>query len=137
MDFQHSAQIWRDFPALVPGVLYVEGITADVPAGSGRRPLRGRRQVAARGVAAESELPEIQAWRRAFASHGPQADPVPLRLGVAAAAVPQGGEPAPAAPLVDLCNAVSLAFAIPVAVLDASPSPARSRCGTRPATRST
>ena len=32
MDFQHSAQIWRDFPALVPGVLYAEGITA-APAG--------------------------------------------------------------------------------------------------------
>jgi hypothetical protein len=32
MYFQHSAQIWRDFPALVPGVLYAEGITADAPA---------------------------------------------------------------------------------------------------------
>jgi hypothetical protein len=32
MDFQHSAQLWRDFPALVPGVLYVEGI----PAGGGQ-----------------------------------------------------------------------------------------------------
>ena len=28
MYFQHSAQLWRDFPALVPGVLYVEGIPA-------------------------------------------------------------------------------------------------------------
>jgi hypothetical protein len=28
MRFQHSACIWRDFPALVPGVLYAEGITA-------------------------------------------------------------------------------------------------------------
>ena len=27
--FQHSGEIWRDFPALVPGVLYATGITAD------------------------------------------------------------------------------------------------------------
>jgi hypothetical protein len=29
MYFQHDAALWRDFPALVPGVLYAEGITAD------------------------------------------------------------------------------------------------------------
>ena len=29
MHFQHDAAIWRDFPALVPGVLYAENITAD------------------------------------------------------------------------------------------------------------
>ena len=28
MHFQHSAGIWRDFPALAPGVLYAEGITS-------------------------------------------------------------------------------------------------------------
>ena len=51
---------------------------------------------------------------------GAQADPVPLRLRIAAAALAQGGKPAPAAPLVNLCNAVSVAFAIPVAVFDVS-----------------
>ena len=34
MQFQHSGDIWRDFPALVPGILYAEGITTDVPIGS-------------------------------------------------------------------------------------------------------
>jgi hypothetical protein len=29
MQFGHSPDIWRDFPALVPGVLYAERITAD------------------------------------------------------------------------------------------------------------
>ena len=28
MRFQHSADIWRDFPRLVPGALYVDGITS-------------------------------------------------------------------------------------------------------------
>jgi len=29
MYFQHDAALWRDFPDLVPGVLYAAGITAD------------------------------------------------------------------------------------------------------------
>ena len=33
MYFQHSAPIWRDFPALVPAVLYADGITGDAPVG--------------------------------------------------------------------------------------------------------
>ncbi len=38
MQFQHSGDIWRDFPALVPGVLYADGITsqADVEARADR-----------------------------------------------------------------------------------------------------
>ena len=38
MQFQHSSDIWRDFPALVPGVLYADGITsqADVEARADR-----------------------------------------------------------------------------------------------------
>ena len=35
MHFQHSADIWRDFPALVPGVLYAEGITGHAEAVTG------------------------------------------------------------------------------------------------------
>ena len=34
MHFEHSGEIWRDFPQLVPGVLFAEGITAGVSAGS-------------------------------------------------------------------------------------------------------
>jgi hypothetical protein len=32
--FQHSAEIWRDFPELVPGIMYAEGITWDVSVGA-------------------------------------------------------------------------------------------------------
>jgi hypothetical protein len=39
MHFQHSADIWRDFPALVPGVLYAEGITPNAEAASDVREL--------------------------------------------------------------------------------------------------
>jgi DNA/RNA-binding domain of Phe-tRNA-synthetase-like protein len=142
MYFQHSAQIWRDFPALVPGVLYAEGITADAPAAGGGQtsPAAGGGQTspAAGGgqtspaadrfaaiakarlgaVAAESELPEIQAWRRAFAALGLK----PTQYRCASESLlrrfrKEGSLPR-LHPLVDLCNAVSMAYAIPVAVLD-------------------
>jgi len=153
MYFQHSAQIWRDFPALVPGVLYAEGITADAPAtgaqtsppaGGGQTgqtsPATGGAQTspAAGGgqtsravdryaaiaksrlatVAAESELPEIQAWRRTFAQMGLK----PTQYRCASESLlrrfrKEGSLPR-LHPLVDLCNAVSMAYAIPVAVLD-------------------
>jgi DNA/RNA-binding domain of Phe-tRNA-synthetase-like protein len=117
MHFQHSGDIWRDFPALVPGVLYAEGITSDVST----VPAADRfAAIAAARLAAgpEGELPEIQAWRRTFARMGLK----PTQYRCAAESLlrrfrKEGSLPR-LHPLVDLCNAVSLAFAIPVAVLD-------------------
>jgi DNA/RNA-binding domain of Phe-tRNA-synthetase-like protein len=117
MYFQHSVDIWRDFPALVPGVMAAPGITADVPV-----PARAAEftAVAASRLAGatESELPEIQAWRRAFAQMGLK----PTQYRCASESLlrrfrKEGSLPH-LHPLVDLCNAASLAFAIPVAVLD-------------------
>jgi DNA/RNA-binding domain of Phe-tRNA-synthetase-like protein len=117
MRFQHSADIWRDFPALVPGVLYAEGITSDVSTGLAADRFAA---VATTRLAAgpESEFPEIQAWRRAFSRMGLK----PTQYRCAAESLlrrfrKEGSLPR-LHPLVDLCNAVSLAFAIPVAVLD-------------------
>ena len=61
MYFQHSALIWRDFRALVAGVLYVEGITRDAPAGPAADRFAAMAKSRLAAVAAESELPEIQA----------------------------------------------------------------------------
>jgi DNA/RNA-binding domain of Phe-tRNA-synthetase-like protein len=120
MQFQHSADIWRDFPALVPGVLYAEGITstAGVSPAADRLAAIAKARLAA--VTTESELPEIQAWRRAFAAMGLK----PTQYRCASESLlrrfrKEGSLPR-LHPLVDLCNAVSLAFAIPVAVLDAA-----------------
>jgi DNA/RNA-binding domain of Phe-tRNA-synthetase-like protein len=118
MDFQHSARLWGDFPALVPGVLYAEGIDRDVEVGA--RADRFAAVAKARlADGPESELPEIQAWRRAFTKMGLK----PTQYRCAAESLlrrfrKEGSLPR-LHPLVDLCNAVSLAFAIPVAVLDA------------------
>src|SRR5690242_20842189 len=67
MHFRHDDALWRDFPALVPGVLYAEGITADAEPKAGQYEERARTRLAA---SPESEFPEIQAWRRAFAAMG-------------------------------------------------------------------
>src|ERR1700733_9832869 len=118
MRFQHSADIWRDFPRLVPGALYVDGITstAEIRADSFYAAAAARLA----GVTSESELPEIQAWRRAFAQLGLK----PTQYRCASESLlrrfrKEGSLPR-LHPLVDLCNAISLAFAIPVAALDAA-----------------
>ena len=135
MDFQHSAQLWRDFPALVPGVLYADGIPTSPAAANGptsptsptatdryaaidRYAAVAKTRLAA--VATEGELPEIQAWRRAFAQLGLK----PTQYRCASESLlrrfrKEGSLPA-LHPLVDLCNAISMAYAIPVAVLDAA-----------------
>jgi DNA/RNA-binding domain of Phe-tRNA-synthetase-like protein len=117
--FQHSSEIWRDFEELVPGVLLADGVTGEASVAS---------QVASFTAIAEARLsdgsegalPEIQAWRRAFAKMGLR----PTQYRCAAEAllrrVRKEGSLPQIHPLIDLCNAVSLAFAIPVAVFDVS-----------------
>jgi DNA/RNA-binding domain of Phe-tRNA-synthetase-like protein len=116
MYFQHDVALWRGFPALVPGVLYAEGITADATPDTDPYIATAKARLA---DGPESEFPEIQAWRRAFARMGLK----PTQYRCAAESLlrrfrTQGSLPR-LHPLVDLCNAVSLAFAVPVAVLDA------------------
>jgi DNA/RNA-binding domain of Phe-tRNA-synthetase-like protein len=117
MHFQHAPAVWRDFPSLVPGVLYAEGITGDVAAGTDQLTAIAKARLA---DGPESEFPEIQAWRRAYARMGLK----PTQYRCAAESLlrrfrKEGSLPR-LHPLVDLCNAVSLAFAVPVAVLDAA-----------------
>jgi DNA/RNA-binding domain of Phe-tRNA-synthetase-like protein len=119
MDFQHSGEIWRDFPELVAGVIYTGRITPGVPAGD--RVAEFTAMASSRlAEVTESELPEIQAWRRAFARMGLKptqyrcASEALLRRFRKEGTLPQ------VHPLVDVCNAASAAFAIPVAVFDAA-----------------
>src|SRR6266581_1722178 len=118
MHFEHSGEIWSDFPELVPGVMFAAGITADAPVA--RRTDKFTAVAKSRlAESAEGELPEIQAWRRAFSRMGLK----PTQYRCAAESLlrrfrKEGALPR-LHPLVDLCNAVSLAFAVPVAVLDA------------------
>lgn len=117
MYFYHTQAIWQDFPQLVPGLLVVAGITpeADVEAPIQRWQQRARERLAG---SAESELPEVAAWRRAYAQMGMK----PTQYRSAAEALLRRFRREDSLPrlhpLVDLCNAASLAYALPVAVFD-------------------
>lgn len=119
MYFQHSREIWNDFPGLVPGVLVTDGITREVAVES--RVAHFNAIAAARlATRSEGELPEIQAWRRAFSTMGLK----PTQYRCASESLlrrfrKEGSLPE-IHPLIDLCNAISIAFAIPVAVFDVS-----------------
>ena len=69
MRFQHSEAIWRDFPLLSAGAVVIQAETwvRDVTRQAQR--FLDRADARLQGLS-ESELPEIQAWRRAFAQMG-------------------------------------------------------------------
>lgn len=118
MQFSHHPAIWRDFPELAAGVLCADGIHAQAGVDAAVRRFDAVARERLQAVAAESELPEIQAWRRAFARMGLKptqyrcASESLLRRFKKEGALPR------IHPLVDLCNSISIAFAVPVAVFD-------------------
>lgn len=119
MYFCHSSEIWRDYPELVPGALMVEGIRKDVSVG--HRTAKFFAVAESRlATSSEGELPEVQAWRRVFSRMGLKptqyrsASESLLRRFRKERSLPQ------LHPVIDLCNAISLAFAIPVAAFDVS-----------------
>ncbi|NRQ13271.1 B3/B4 domain-containing protein [Ensifer sesbaniae] len=117
MHFQHADDIWRDFPELSAGALFIDGVRSDVSVEGEIRRLQAIANERL-GTGSESELPEIQAWRRTFAKMGLK----PTQYRSASEALlrrfrKEGSLPA-IHPLIDLCNAASLAFAIPIAVFD-------------------
>ncbi|POX51810.1 hypothetical protein C3489_19055 [Streptomyces sp. Ru71] len=118
MRFRHADAIWSAHPALTAGVLYADGVDA--------RPDTGPRVAAYTARAAarlaggpEGEFPEVVAWRRTFARLGLR----PTQYRCAAESLlrrlrKEGTLPR-IHPVVDLCNAISVAYAVPVAALDA------------------
>lgn len=117
MQFSYADDIRADFPQLSSRALLVEGINAEADVSADIAPLTGIADLRL-AVASEGEFPEIQAWRRTFTSMGLK----PTQYRCASEALlrryrKEGALPT-LHPLVDLCNAVSLAFAIPIAAFD-------------------
>ena len=118
MQFSHHPDIWSRFPELAASTLFVQGIhrnvSVDAPVARFNAIARSRLDAAG----SESELPEIKAWRGVFSRMGLK----PTQYRCASESLlrrfkKEGALP-PIHPLIDLCNAASLAFAIPVAALD-------------------
>jgi DNA/RNA-binding domain of Phe-tRNA-synthetase-like protein len=121
MRFSHSETIWREFPQLRPAVLVLDPVdsmnTTEKRLEDRIEPwLRRARERLEKGP--EAEIPEIAAWRRAYSQMGLK----PTKYRSAAEALlrrfKREGELPRLHPVIDLCNAMSLAFALPVAVFD-------------------
>jgi DNA/RNA-binding domain of Phe-tRNA-synthetase-like protein len=115
--FRHAPEIWQRFPQLVPGLLVVKGINPD---GKVEGRIREWYERAGKRLAdqTESEMPEVAAWRRVYSQMGLK----PTKYRSASEALlrrfKREGDLPRLHPLVDLCNAASLAYALPVAVFD-------------------
>jgi DNA/RNA-binding domain of Phe-tRNA-synthetase-like protein len=117
MYFQHSDALWSEFPTLAVAVLYVPNVDGSRDVSGAIRSLWQETREK-HGAISESELPEIQSWRRAFAAMGMK----PTQYRCASESLlrrfrKEGGLPL-LHPLVDLCNAVSMIAGVPVAVFD-------------------
>lgn len=117
MYFQHSPQIWQQFPQLVPAVLVAGLIRPEVNV-EPRLSLWFERARQRLDGLTESQLPEVNAWRRVYTVMGLK----PTQYRSAAEALlrrfRKENDLPRLHPLVDLCNAISLAFALPIAVFD-------------------
>lgn len=117
MRFAHDPALRAEFPQLAVATLTVEDITADPDVACTISPFH-QRAAARLAQRPESEFPEIAAWRRSFSQMGLK----PTQYRCASEALlrrfRKDGSLPSIHPLVDLCNAVSLAYAIPIAVFD-------------------
>ena len=118
MQFSHHAEIWVRFPELAACTLHAQGIHRNVSVAARVAGLNAIAQSRLHEAGSESELPEIKAWRGVFSRMGLKptqyrcASESLLRRFRKEGSLPQ------IHPLIDLCNAASLAFALPVAALD-------------------
>lgn len=117
MYFCHTPDIWRDFPQLAAGVLVVSDIRTEVDAEPWLAPWYEQARTRLQ-THTESQMPSIAAWRRAYSQMGLK----PTQYRSAGESLlrrfKRENDLPRLHPLVDLCNAVSLAFALPVAVFD-------------------
>ncbi|MEY9854524.1 DNA/RNA-binding domain of Phe-tRNA-synthetase-like protein [Catenulispora sp. GAS73] len=117
MYFQHAEAIRSEFPGLVAAAITTTGITAtsDVEEQVARFTAIAQARLSG---GTESDLPEIKAWRQAFAKMGLKPTQYRCASEALLRRLRKEGELPRIHPLIDLCNAVSVAFAIPVAALD-------------------
>ncbi|NUR63713.1 MAG: hypothetical protein HOV87_34395 [Catenulispora sp.] len=117
MYYQHEEAIWSEYPELVAVAITATGITAaaDVDGQVAELTATARGRLAG---GPESELPEIKAWRQAFSKMGLKPTQYRCASEALLRRLRKEGELPRIHPLIDLCNAVSVAFAVPIAVID-------------------
>ena len=117
MQFTYADSVRADFPELATGVLRIDGITRSGDISIWRSHFHDIAAVRL-GNDTEAALPEIQAWRRAFGRMNLK----PTQYRCASEALLRRFRKERSLPsihpFVDLCNAISIAFAVPVAAFD-------------------
>lgn len=117
MRFSHAPQLLAEFPQLAVATIRLDRVTDSADVIATVQPFHDRAR-ARLEASAEGEFPEIAAWRRAFSQMGLK----PTQYRCASEALLRRirrDDALPSIhPLVDLCNAVSMAYAIPIAVFD-------------------
>ncbi|MEU6080318.1 phenylalanine--tRNA ligase beta subunit-related protein [Streptomyces sp. NPDC047108] len=123
MRFRHADALRSDFPELSAGALCAEvGTARDAGSAAGlamRVAAYTARATARLDRAPESEFPEVRAWRRAFARMGLKPTQYRCASEALLRRLRKDGSLPRIHPVVDVCNAISAAYGIPVAVLDA------------------
>ncbi|KUJ69495.1 hypothetical protein ACZ90_11485 [Streptomyces albus subsp. albus] len=117
MRIRHAEAIWSDHPALAVGALCATGVNcaADVGPRIAEYTLRAEERLTG---ASEGQFPEVLAWRRAFARMGLRPTQYRCASESLLRRLRKEGTLPRIHPVVDLCNAISVAHAVPVAVID-------------------
>ncbi len=118
--FRYDPAIIERYPTIVGGTLHVTGASnGPTPATLAQAYAQEQQQTLARiGATPLSELPSVNAWRRAFRAFG--VDPTQYRSAAESLLrrlTKQGSIPS-IDTLVDIGNLVSIRYALPVAILD-------------------
>lgn len=125
MHFSHAPELWSAFPRLKAGVIHAHGVrsaldlaeTVDAHVAAARARLAFRDEPGGAPMP-EGQWPEIQAWRRVYAEMGLPPTQVRCAAEALLRRLRQAGQLPKVNPLVDLCNAVSVHAAAPIAVFD-------------------
>jgi len=117
MYFQHAPAIRSAHPGLAATAITTAGITADADVEEQVARFTAIANARLAG-GAESDLAEIKAWRQAFSTMGLKPTQYRCASEALLRRLRKEGDLPRIHPLIDLCNAVSVAYAIPVAALD-------------------
>jgi DNA/RNA-binding domain of Phe-tRNA-synthetase-like protein len=117
MYFQHTEAIWSEHPGLVAVAIGATGITPGADVGAAVAGFVAAAHARLAG-GTESDLPEIKAWRQTFAKMGLKPTQYRCASEALLRRLRKEGDLPRIHPLIDLCNAVSVAYAIPVGVFD-------------------
>ncbi|GHA07996.1 hypothetical protein GCM10010329_33420 [Streptomyces spiroverticillatus] len=118
MRFRHADTIWAAHPELSAGALYAPGVgpAADLDERIAEYTARALARLA---ESTEGQFPEVLAWRRTFTRIGLKPTQYRCASESLLRRLRKEGSLPRIHPVVDLCNALSVAYGIPVAALDA------------------